>query len=92
LGQWGGFALESGLTGIHPTIVKIMRCDEKNRLLGEYRISVASYRYAVSEFTRRRDTTNPSEGEDLRRLVADARKMSGLAWDDLDGHIADHGC
>jgi hypothetical protein len=67
-------------------------CNEKDRLLAEYRIAVASYRYAVSEFWRRKGTINSSEREDLRRLVTDARKMSGLAWDDLDSHIAAHGC
>ena len=38
-----------------------MGCNEKDRLLAEYRIAVASYRYAVSEFWRRKGTINSSE-------------------------------
>jgi hypothetical protein len=69
-----------------------MPCERKDLMLVEYWVSVSAYSYAVSELKRHKNTANENERNDIQRPVADTRKMSRLAWNELNDHIAEHGC
>lgn len=74
------------------TISADMRCDERDRLLEEYRIALAAYSHVVSELQRRESMTSRKECDDLHRIVQNARSVSDLALADLHRHILNHGC
>src|SRR6516162_3471636 len=68
------------------------RCDEKNRLVLEYRTTTESYSTAVSELSRRIGVGSLDDQRKLHEAAEAARARSNEARDRLARHIAEHHC
>jgi hypothetical protein len=77
-----------------------MQCDERVRLLVEYDIAVKAYVWAVEAYVSAVSLRARSKGRCIRLLLTqgshaanrDTRKMSHLAWSDLQVHLTEQGC
>ncbi len=69
-----------------------MSCQEKNRLLGEYKAATLSFSAAVIELRRRMGTSPKEEYKRLAQISTKARMKSEQARQALEQHIAAHGC
>jgi hypothetical protein len=67
-------------------------CPAKLKLMTHYRITTAAYSFAVSELERSVQTSNKAAFNDILRLSLDARKLSNNARQELQKHVAEHGC
>ena len=68
------------------------RCDEKNRLVLEYRTTTESYSTAVAELSRRIGVGSLDDQRKLHEAAEAARARSNEARDRLARHIAGHHC
>jgi hypothetical protein len=69
-----------------------MRCQDKVNLATQYKITAASYSYAVSELARSVRIFDTAGYNDLFRLARNAGRISHDAETDLEQHVLGHGC
>jgi hypothetical protein len=68
------------------------RCEEKTRLVLEYRAATGLYSAAVAELSRRIGTGSLDDYRKLHEATEAARRRSNEAHDRLARHIAEHHC
>jgi hypothetical protein len=69
-----------------------MRCLEKVNLATQYKVTTATYSYAVSELARSVRKFNSEGFDDLFRLARDTGRISQDAGEVLEKHVLVHGC
>jgi ATP-dependent helicase YprA (DUF1998 family) len=69
-----------------------MSCEEKTRLLVEYRAATSAFSEAVKEIRRMIGTSPKAEYERLERIANEARVKSEQARLALEAHNAAHRC
>jgi hypothetical protein len=67
-------------------------CDERNRLLIEYRTATERYSTAVAELSRRIGTSSLDDYLRLHEAAETTRACSNEARDRIAHHIAEHHC
>jgi hypothetical protein len=67
-------------------------CHEKHQLTEEYNIATAAYSQSVSELFASIGVIPKAQYQQLRTATEEARLASADARDQLERHIADHGC
>jgi hypothetical protein len=67
-------------------------CHEKTRLLNEYRRATDLYSAAVRELSRKIGIVERSAYMSLNDDAENGRRLSGDARDQLERHVAQHGC
>jgi hypothetical protein len=67
-------------------------CEEKNRLVREYKEATAAFSEAVKELRRRMGTSPKEEYKHLQRIADEARVKSEQTRFFLEQHIDTHGC
>ena len=68
------------------------RCDEKDKLLGEYRTAMEVYSTAVAELTRRIGISSREDYLKLHQAAESARLRSNEALARLESHFDQHRC
>jgi hypothetical protein len=69
-----------------------VNCEEKTRLLTEYKAATSAFSEAVKELHRRIGTSPTEEYKRLERIANEARVKSEQARLALEQHIAAHRC
>jgi hypothetical protein len=67
-------------------------CEEKNRLVREYKEATVVFSEAVKELRRRMGTSPKEEYKRVQRIATEARLKSEQARFSVEHHIATHGC
>ena len=90
-----GSASNQVRVGHKPAMLSCMgadQCDEKNRLLTEYRTAARQYSDAVSELTRKIGTSSKDEYLRLHQAVEAARLRADEVRIHLERHFVQHHC
>ena len=69
-----------------------MICEDKQRLVTEYRTATKKFADSVADLQRKMGTSPKAEYERLSRTADDARVKSEQARLSVEQHIAAHGC
>ena len=72
--------------------LKTSECVEKIRLIGHYTVATADYNRAVQVLAEKSGVMRKSEYTLIREYADTARLRSEFAREELDRHIATHGC
>jgi hypothetical protein len=69
-----------------------MVCEEKERLMSEYREATERFSAAVTHLQRKMGTSSLTDYQRLQRIADEARLKSEQARLALEGHVATHQC
>jgi hypothetical protein len=69
-----------------------MACEEKTRLVAEYKTATNKFAATVTDLQRKMGTSPKADYDRLQRVTDEARVKSEQARLALEQHVASHGC